>query len=198
MPSGLIVMSPLGTPAVATILGDLGVSFPVAGLRVYCETAPAVLDRLSTASALVPCGLTAMSYGNSPLATFGGVSGRSAPDPSVASWEISFVPPLPVTYTNGAPAGEPVGAGASAAVHPAASPQAITARTAARPIRRPRLSQPRPRAAPNIAARLTAPRTPPPRTAPGRNPADTRGYDWHPDRSPIHPCILPTSRPGTA
>ena len=49
MPSGLIVMSPLGTPAVATILGDLGVSFPVAGLRVYCETAPAVLDRLSTA-----------------------------------------------------------------------------------------------------------------------------------------------------
>jgi hypothetical protein len=41
--------SPLGTPAVATILGDLGVSFPVAGLRVYCETAPAVLDRLSTA-----------------------------------------------------------------------------------------------------------------------------------------------------
>jgi hypothetical protein len=42
-------MIPLGTPAVATILGDLGVSFPVPGLRVYCETAPAVLDGLSTA-----------------------------------------------------------------------------------------------------------------------------------------------------
>src|SRR6266550_7542382 len=93
-----------------------------------------------------------MSYGNSPLATFGGVSGRSAPEPSEANWEIWFVPPLPVTYTNGAPAGEAAGAGAPATVHPAASPQAITARTAARPIRRPRLTQPRPRAAPNITA----------------------------------------------
>src|SRR5689334_16963235 len=71
-----------------------------------------------------------MSYGNSPLATSGGVSGRSAPEPSEAYWEISFVPPLPVTYTNGAPAGDPAGVGAPAAVHPAASPQAITARTA--------------------------------------------------------------------
>src|SRR6516165_2877770 len=78
-----------------------------------------------------------MSYGNSPLATFLGVSGRSAPEPSVANWEISFVPPLPVTYTNGAPAGDPAAAGAPTAVHPATSPQAITARTAARPIRRP-------------------------------------------------------------
>ena len=42
-------MIPLGTPAVATIGGDLGVSFPVAGSRVYWETAPAVGDRLSTA-----------------------------------------------------------------------------------------------------------------------------------------------------
>src|SRR6266700_6550277 len=96
-----------------------------------------------------------MSYGNSPLATFLGVSGRSAPEPSVANWEITFVPPLPVTYTNGAPAGDPAAAGCPAAgapatVHPAASPQAITARTAARP-----------------AARLIAPRTPQPRTAPG-------------------------------
>src|SRR6266700_2993552 len=78
-----------------------------------------------------------MSYGNSPLATFLGVSGRSAPEPSVANWEITFVPPLPVTYTNGAPAGDPAAAGcpaagAPAAVHPAASPQAITARTAGR------------------------------------------------------------------
>jgi hypothetical protein len=71
-----------------------------------------------------------MSYGNWPLATFLGVSGRSAPEPSEANWEISFVPPLPVTYTNGAPAGEAAGAGALATVHPAASPQAITAKTA--------------------------------------------------------------------
>jgi hypothetical protein len=80
------------------------------------------------------------------------VSGRSAPEPSVANWEISFVPPLPVTYTNGAPAGDSAAAGAPATVHPAASPQAITAKTAAHPIRRPRLSQPRPGAAPNITA----------------------------------------------
>src|SRR6476659_5933454 len=92
-----------------------------------------------------------MSYGNSPPATFPGVSGRSAPEASEANWEISFVPPLPVTYTNG-PAGEPAGAGAPATVHPAASPQAITARTTACPIRRPRLSQPRPGATPNLAA----------------------------------------------
>ena len=54
----------------------------------------------------MPRGLTAMSYGNSPAATFAGVSGRSAPEPSEANWEISFVPPLPVTYTNGAPGGK--------------------------------------------------------------------------------------------
>jgi hypothetical protein len=70
----------------------------------------------------------------------------------VANWEISFVPPLPVTYTNGAPAGGPAATGAPAAVHPATSPQAITATTPARPIRRPRRSQPRPPAAPDITA----------------------------------------------
>ena len=59
------------------------------------------------------------------------MSGRSAPEPSEANWEISFVPPLPVTYTNGAPAGDPAAAGAPDTVHPAARPQAITARTAA-------------------------------------------------------------------
>ena len=110
----------------------------------------------------MPCGLTAMSYGNSPLATFPGVSGRSAPEPSEANWEISFVPPLPVTYTNGAPAGDAAGAGAPATVHPAASPQAITARTAVRPIRRP--------------------------------PSASRGYDRHPDRSPIPP-LHPAGQP---
>src|SRR5260370_10925981 len=84
-----------------------------------------------------------MSYGNSPAATFACESGRSAPEPSEANWEISFVPPLPVTYTNGAPGGEAAGAGAPATVHPAASPQAVTASPAARPVRSLRLTGPR-------------------------------------------------------
>ena len=218
-------MFPLGWPAVGTVLGDLGVSFPVAGLRVYCETAPAVLDRLLTAYALVPCGLTTMPSGNSPPATFFGVSGRSAPEPSEAYWEISFGPPLPVTYTNGAPAGGPAAAGAPAAVHPAASPQASTARTAARPVRRPRpsradvcptsgplhcLADPAPGDRPARHLVTQQPTGGPPgrevnRTAPAaatngprQTRADTRGHDRHPDRCPDHPCILPTNRPGTA
>src|SRR6266700_3826621 len=82
-----------------------------------------------------------MSYGNSPLATFLGVSIRSAPEPSVANWEISFVPPLPVTYTNGAPASDPAAAGCQATEHPAASPQAATAGPAAHAMRSPRRAE---------------------------------------------------------
>ena len=40
---------PMGWRVPGTFLGGMGVSFPVAGLRVYCETAPAVLDRVLTA-----------------------------------------------------------------------------------------------------------------------------------------------------
>ena len=41
MPSGATAIQ-AGTPATATVLGDLGVSFPVAGLMLYCEMASAV------------------------------------------------------------------------------------------------------------------------------------------------------------
>jgi hypothetical protein len=124
------------------------------------------------------------------------VSGRSAPEPSEANWEISFVPPLPVTYTNGAPAGDPAAAGPPATVHPAASPQAITARTAAlgradvcltsgplhcladpapddRPARRPVAQQPA-GGPPGREVNRTAPATA--TNGPRRNRADTRGH----------------------
>ncbi len=42
-------MMPLGPAAVGTVLGALGVSFPVAALMVYCEISPGALEGESTA-----------------------------------------------------------------------------------------------------------------------------------------------------
>ncbi len=62
----------------------------------------------------------------------------------MANWEISSGP-LSATYTNGAPAGDPVASGcsvatgAAATVHPAASPQTVTVSLARAPLRSPRL-----------------------------------------------------------
>src|SRR5215469_12804741 len=94
---------------------------------------------------LVPCGLTATSYGPGPLGTVLGVSGRSAPEPREPNWETSF-PPVSATYTNGARAadvatGRPAAAGVAAAAHPTASPQAVTASPAARPAGSSRLAR---------------------------------------------------------
>jgi hypothetical protein len=171
----------------------------------------------------VPCGLTATSYGNSPLATFLGVSGRSAPERSEAYWEISFVPPLPVTYTNGAPADNrppPTTRPPPARLPPCTRP----------PARRPSPQPPRPPAAQTSTSRqapftawlmhhrrlacpahrdaatrsgspgpaaLTAPRTPQPRTCYGET-GRTRGQDHHTDRSSGHRCTLPVNPPGSA
>src|SRR5258708_5290539 len=48
---------PVGPPGAATVLGDMGVSFPVAGLMLYSEMSFAVQ---SGPSALLPSGASAM------------------------------------------------------------------------------------------------------------------------------------------